>query len=331
MNRRRFIIATAAASLAAGARAQTAVMSVTVGVLLNGGPDFAQPIIESFRKGFANLGYTEAQGFVLAPRYARGQLDRLPTLAAELVQPGVSAIMALGGPAARAAKDATSRIPVLFSIVTDPVALGLVASMEKPGGNVTGITSLDPEQATHQLALIRSVFPNLTRLAILSDATIPGADPSGFAPIDRANAAAARKLGIKPFLHKMAGGPTTNFAGVLDAMVRERAEALLVLEVPVPFAHRKKVAELAAGRRLPAIFPGGQSDAGGLIAYGTSVAETWPRMPVLVDKVLKGTEASELAVERHTRRELVVNLKLARALGLAVPDEVLKRADSVIE
>jgi hypothetical protein len=127
------------------------------------------------------------------------------------------------------------------------------------------------------------------------------------------------------------GGPAPDFVGVLDAMVRERAEALLVLEVPVPFAHRKKVAELAAARRLPAVFPGGQSGAGGLIAYGTSVAETWPRMPVLFDKILKGTDAGELAVERHTRRELVVNLKVAHALGLAVPDEVLKRADRVIE
>jgi putative ABC transport system substrate-binding protein len=215
--------------------------------------------------------------------------------------------------------------------VTDPVALGLVAEMARPGGNATGITSLDPEQATHQLALIRSVFPKLTRLGILSDATIPGADSSGLAPIDRANDAAARKRGIEPLIRKIAGGPAPDFAGVLDAMVKDRAEALLVLEVPVPFAHRKTVAELAAARRLPTMFPGGQSDAGGVLTYGTSVAETWPRMPILVDTILKGTKPGELAVETHTRRELIVNLKAAHATGTTVPDEILKRADRVIE
>jgi putative ABC transport system substrate-binding protein len=328
MDRRRFILATAGSGLAAVARAQTA---ATVGILLNGGASFAEPIVDSFRKGYAALGYAEGRGFALAPRYAQGQLDRLPALAAELVQLDVSVIMALGGPAARAAKNASTRIPVVFSIVTDPVALGLVASLEHPGGNVTGVTSLDPEQATHQMSLIRTVFPQLRRLGILSDATIPGADSGGLAPIDRANDAAARKLGMEPVIHKMAGGPAPDFAGVLDAMVRDRAEALLVLEVPVPFAHRKKVAELASARLLPSIFPGGQADAGGMITYGTSVAETWPRLPILVDKILKGAKAGGLAVERHTRRELVINLKLAHAFGLTVPDDVLKRADHVIE
>jgi len=329
MNRRQFILSTYAVSLLGGvARAQPAPKTLKVGILVNGGPG---PVIDAFREDFAKLGYPEGDGFEIEPRYAQGQLNRLPALAAELVQLGADVIMTLGGPASRAAKNATSTIPIVFSIVTDPIALGLVAGMDHPGGNATGVTSLDPEQAVRQLELIRSMFPKLTRIGILSDATIPGADSSGLAPIDRANDAAARKFGMQPLIFKLPDGPSPDLAGALDSMVKDGAEALLVLEVPVPFRHRKAVAELAASRSLPTIFPGGQSDAGGVITYGTSVTDTWPRMPILVDKILKGAKPGELPVEAVARRELVVNLKAARAAGLALPDEIVKRADRVIE
>ena len=329
MNRRQFVVSafsTSVSGLAAGA--QPASKSSKVGILINGGPG---PIVDAFRRGFLKLGYVEGPGFSLEPRFAEGQVARHPGFAAELVQLGFDVIMTLGGPASRAAKDSTSKVPIVFSIVTDPIALGLVASLERPGGNATGVTSLDPQQADRQLELIRSAFPNLTRLGILSDDTIPGADASGLAPIERANAAAARKLGIEPLIRKVAAGPSPDYVGALDDMTKNGAEAVLVLEVPMPFRDGKIVADLAAARRLPTIFPGGQSGFGGLISYGTTVADTWPRMPVLVDKILKGASPGELPVETVSRRELVVNLRTARALGISPPEQVLKRADRVIE
>jgi putative ABC transport system substrate-binding protein len=308
--------------------AQPTVRVVKVGTLINGGPG---PIMEVFKAAFASLGYIEGRGLNFEHRFARGQLDRLPALARELVEVGVDVIFAVGGPASRAAKGATSTIPIVFSIVTDPLALGLVASMERPGGNATGITSLDADQADRQLDLLRSVFPKLARVGILSDDTIPGIDASGLAPIDRANSAAARKLGIEPIVRKVAGGPSPDYAAALDDMLKQGAEALLVLEVPMPLRDGKIVAETAATRRMPSVFPGGQSGAGGLIAYGTSLLDTWPRMPVLADKILKGTPPGQIPVETITRREFVVNLKTAHAIGVAIPEQVLKRADRVIE
>ena len=136
---------------------------------------------------------------------------------------------------------------------------------------------------------------------------------------------------MQPLIFKLADGPSPDIAGGLDALVKDGAEALLVLEVPVPFSHRRAVAELAAARHLPTIFPGGQSDAGGVIAYGTSVTDTWPRMPIIADKIFRGATPGELAVETGSRRELIVNLKAARALGLSIPEATLKRADRVIE
>lgn len=328
MHRRRFMLSALAATLPAGV-APAAPRAAKVGILINGGP--GHPVMDAFRKGFAVLGYTEASGFTIEPRYAQGQLKRLPALAAELVQSGVDAIMALGGPAARAAKDATSTIPVVFSIVTDPVALGLVGSVDRPGGNVTGITSLDPDQAVRQFELIRTLLPKAGRVGILSDTTIPGVDSGGLAPIDRANLNAASKFGFEGFVRKVGDGPSPDYAGALDAMVKDGAEALLVLEVPMPLRDGKTVAELAAARRLPTVFPGGQSSSGGLIAYGTTITDTWPRMPVLVDKILKGSMPAELPVEAAARPELVINLATARALALTIPDELLKRADRVIE
>jgi putative ABC transport system substrate-binding protein len=329
IERRQFIVAASALGISTiMARAQPAGRVVRVGSLINGGPG---PILQVFKETFETLGYAEGRDLIFEHRFARGQLDRLPALAGELVQAGVHLILAVGGPASRAAKGATSTIPVVFSIVTDPMLLGLVENMERPGGNLTGLTSLDPEQADRQMALLRSMFPKLARVGVLSDDTIPGADASGLAPIDRANSAAARQLGIEPIVRKVAGGPTPDYAAALDDMLKNGAEALLVLEVPMPLRDGKIVAEAASARRMPSIFPGGQSSTGGLIAYGTSVLDTWPRMPVLADKILKGTAAGMIPIETITRREFVVNLKTAHAIGVAIPEELLKRADRVIE
>ena len=306
-----------------------------IGLLLNGGPG---PLHDNFRRAFARdmaaLGHVEERDFVVQPRFAEGQLGRLPALAAELVQQGCDLLVGLGGPAARAAQQATRTIPVAFSIVTDPVALGLVASMERPGGNVTGITSRDPGQAEAQFALLRRVLPTVTRVAILSDDTIPGADAEGMAPIDRANTAAARALAITPIMVKLRptapDGVEAEFNAAFRRMVAERAEAVVVLDTPIPFAARVWIGAAALVYRLPSMFAGGLSDAAGVVTYGTSVAETWPRLPAIIDRIWKGEGPAEMPVESLTRRELVFNLHSAQALGLTIPPELLAQADRTV-
>lgn len=298
-----------------------------IGIMINGGPG---PVVEALKRDFAKVGYVEGQNVVFEVRYAEGQLGRHTAFAAELAQLDVDAILTLGGPAARAAKTATSTIPIVFSIVTDPVALGLVATMERPGGNATGLTNLDPQQATKQMELLKEVIPNLKRIAILSDADIPGADASGLAPIERANVAAARALGLEPQVLK-AKGPNPDFESAFAEMEKAGAQALLVLEVPITLFNGKHIAERATARRLLTMFPGGQSAAGGVIAYGTTVADTWPRMPALTNRILNGTKPGEIPVEVITRRDLVINLKTAREVGVAIPATVQQRADRAIQ
>jgi putative ABC transport system substrate-binding protein len=319
-------ILVAASTLATNSPVNAQQVVKRVGVLINGGPG---SVIEMLKKQFAGLGYVEGDNVVFEPRFAEGKLDRLPTLAADLAASGVAVMLTLGGPASRAAADATKTVPVVFSIVTDPVALKLVASAERPGGNVTGITSLDPQQAAAQLSLFKEVLPNLKTVAILSDKTIPGADASGMAPIDRANEAAANALGLRAQIIKLDNPP--NLAAAFDAMVSENAGAVLVLETPIPFAHMRAIAEMAASRRVPAMLPGGQAAAGGLLVYGTSVADTWPRLPVIADKILKGANAGDLPVEIMSRRELIINAKLARELGIIIPASVAQRASRILD
>jgi putative ABC transport system substrate-binding protein len=302
----------------------------TVGVLINGGPT---PLFDSFKKNllsdFAELGYVEGRDIVIEPRFAEMKLERHPTLAAELVNANVDVIVALGAPASVAAQKATSTIPVVFSIVTDPVAVKLVASMDRPGSNVTGITSLDPHQASKQFELLKEAFPGIRRVAIMSDQTIPGADERGLAPIDRANEAAAKALGLEPQILKPKSA--ADLEAAFAEMIKGGAQALLVLEVPVPFTARKQIADLAIRNRLPTMFPGGQSDAGGVITYGTNVTDTWRQFAAFADKIFKGTKPADLPVAVITKRELIFNIKTAQEVGVAIPPELLKRADRVIQ
>jgi putative ABC transport system substrate-binding protein len=180
------------------------------------------------------------------------------------------------------------------------------------------------------MALLKEMMPKLTRVAIFSDGDIPGADASGMAPIDRTNASAARAAGLTPQVLKLRG-PKPDFDAAFKAMASEGAEALVALEVPSVFAISKTVAELATARRIPKMLWGGQGDAGGLISCGTSYTETYPRVPSYVDMILKGAKPAEPAVEVFSKHQLVINLKTARALGLTVPADLLKRADRVIE
>jgi putative ABC transport system substrate-binding protein len=297
-----------------------------VGFMTNGGRDGLE--FHGVREGFADLGYAEGQNFQFEPRFAEHQLERHPSLAADLARLGLDVIVTFGGPATIAAKKATATIPIVFLLVADPVAIGVAASLRRPGSNATGVTNHDPGQAKAQFALLKEVFPRLTRVAILSDADIPGADASGLAPVERVNVEAAHAIGLEPRVFKVKG-PRPHLNDAFAAMISDGSEALLMLEVPAPMAHRKRVAELATARRLPTIFPGSVPEAGSLITYGTSVFDGVPRLPIVADKVLKGANPADLPIEVVSRRVLAINLATAREIGVTIPPEVLQRADDI--
>jgi putative ABC transport system substrate-binding protein len=298
-----------------------------VGVIANGGPD---DVFDAVRQSFAQHGYVEGRNIVIEARFAHGHLNRVPELFAELVGHNVDVIVSLGAVGAAAAQKANTQIPVVFVAVIDPVAVGIAATLERPGGNVTGVTSFDPQQVTKQFELLKEVIPNLARVAILSDEDIPRVD--GWNPLEKANDVTARALGLRPQWLKVKG-PTPDLEGAFTAMNHERAEALLVLDVPVPIIHQKRIAELAATNRLPSMFLGGRrmSEAGGLIAYGTGLLDTLPRIPVYVEKILAGTKPGDLPIEVLSQHILIFNLKTARTIGVTISPELLKRADRVVE
>lgn len=333
MNTKRLTLLTVFAALAATlpvgtTQAQQAVKVYRVGVLVNRASVDLET--ETLRAGLTQLGLVEGTNVVYEIRAAEGQLDRLPRFAAELVSNGVDVIVSYGGPPTNAARKATTTIPIVFALVADPVAIGVAESLVRPGGNLTGVTNNDPELPVRHMALLKEMLPNLTRVAFFSDADIPGADASGWAPIDRSNAAAARAAGFTPQVLKLRG-PKPDFDAAFKTMASEGAQALVALEVPSVFAISKNVAELATARRIPTMLWGGQADAGALMSYGTSYTATFGRVPVYVERILKGAKPAETAIEVFAEHQLVVNLKTARELGVTIPPELLKRADRVIE
>jgi putative ABC transport system substrate-binding protein len=327
----RVLITALGVALACGASvAQQQAESPRIGVIMNGGPG---PNYDGFRQGLGLLGYVEGRNIVFEPRFAQGQLDRIPDFAAELVRLDVDVIVAIGAVAARAAQKATTKIPVVFVAVIDPVPVGFATTLERPGGNVTGITSFDPQQPRKQFELLKRVLPNLARVALLSDLDIPEAPSDrGWNPLERASDTAARAVGLQPQMLKVRG-PSPDLEGAFAALKKEGAEALVVLEVPVTLVHRKRIAELATAHQLPTMFVGGRtvSDAGGMIAYGTSLLDTLPALPGYVDKILKGAKPGEIPIAVITRHSVIFNLRTARAIGVTVPPELLKGADQVIE
>ena len=331
MNFKRFallaLVACVATFTAGISQAQQAAKVYRVGVLQNRVPG---PEFEVLKKELARLGFVEGTNILFESRFAEGKLDRLPGFAAELVALNVDVIASYGGPATNAARKATTTIPIVAALVADPVAIGAAATLARPGGNVTGITNHDPERAKRQLSILKEVFPKLARAAFLSDADIPGADATGFAPLERDNIAAAAAMNIRPQTLKLRG-PTPDLTAAFDAVVSEKADVLVVMEVPVTILARGRIAELATARRIPTMYWGGASDAGMLMSYGTTIADTYPRMPLVVEKILKGAKPADTPFEEIARQEFVVNLKVARELGVTIPPEVLKRADRVIE
>jgi len=288
-------------------------------------PDRA-PMRDPFVQGLGELGWVEGKDVAIEYRYADGRADRLSELAAELVRLKVDLILATSTGVAVAAKNATSTIPIVVTAMSNPVELGLVASIARPGGNVTGLSySLDLEIFSKQLELLKETVPKVRRVAILSNPANP-AHPG----VIKSVKVAARSLGVQLQLLEARG--LNEFEGAFAAMARERAGALLVVADPVFDFHRTRLAELAAKNRLPAIYASRtETEAGGLMSYGVDLRDNFRRAATYVDKILKGAKPADLPVEQPTKFELVINAKTAKALGLTIPPSILVRADEIIQ
>ena len=285
-------------------------------------PGSARPL-ETFRRGLAELGYVQGQNIVIEMRNAEGQYERIPELAAELVRLKMDILAVQGAVTARAAKNVVTNVPMVFAVVVDPVVEDLVANLDRPGGNITGVTTYDPQQARKELELLKEVVPGLKRVAILGDRGIRES-------VMIATEEAARAMG----LHSQpvwVAAPAPDLEGAFEAFRQEHADAVVVLEEPLLGMHAKKIAELAGKNRLPTMFASSSADRGGLIAYGPSIREGYRAVAAYVDKVLKGAKPGDLPVKTVNRYELIVNLKTAREIGTTIPPDVLKRADRVIQ
>ncbi|HZM45028.1 MAG TPA: ABC transporter substrate-binding protein [Burkholderiales bacterium] len=282
--------------------------------------------LEQFSKALSSLGYTIGQNVVIDSRWPRNErLDQLPALAEELVKLKVDVIVAGGGTAARAAKGITAEIPIVFTIIIDPVAEGLVTNVGRPGGNLTGVTVFDQDQAREQMALLKQAIPDLRRIAVLGDS---GAALDPF----QINEEAAHAQGLQSIILKVdRGAANPDFDGAFDNAKKAGAQAVVVLSTPVTSPNRRRIAESAIRYRIPTLSPRAHADAGGLISYGTAFSRGPERAATYVDKILKGAKPGELPVETVRMHEIVINLKAARELGLSLPPAVLSRATQVID
>jgi putative ABC transport system substrate-binding protein len=328
IDRRTFLAGTGAVLLAAplAVEARQAGKVYRIGLLNYSRVDAGrQARWDAFRQGMRELGYMEGQNVIYEPRWAQDDNDRLSKLAAELVGLKVDVIVTGGTNAAVAAKRATATIPIVMVSGSDPAALGLVASLREPGGNVTGMTSISSELAGKRLELLRIVTPRASRIAILWDER----DPASRLALDGTEVA-AKTAGLT--LHSIPVSSSAGFEAGFATVVRGRAGALIVDWSPVFFAHRKRIAELAVKHRLPTVGASREFvEVGGLVGYGPDYSDLSRHAATYVDKILKGAKPGDLPVEQPTKFELVINLKTAKALGLTIPPSLLGRADQVIE
>jgi putative tryptophan/tyrosine transport system substrate-binding protein len=326
MRRREFItlLGGAAAAWPLAARAQQRATPV-IGFLYGGSPEPSAHLVAAFRKGLSETGYVEGQNVAIEFRWARNEIDRLPELAADLVQRRVVVIVAPGStPAALAAKAATTTIPIVFSAGIDPVQAGLVTSFNQPGGNVTGISSMNMELVSKRLGLLHELAPNAQRLAALL------VDSPAYQPLLHDVQAGAASIGrpIEIFLASTSGEIDAAFAG----MVQKRIEALVLTPGALFNNNRVQLATLTARHALPAIFSSREfAEAGGLMSYGPSITDEFRQTGIYCGRVLKGEKPADLPIMRATKFEFIINLQTARALGLEVPPTLLARADEVIE
>jgi putative ABC transport system substrate-binding protein len=283
------------------------------------------PMLAGLRQGLSELGWIEGQNLAFELRFAEGNLDRLPQLADELVRAKVDVIVTGSSPGASAAKNATSTIPIVMVTTGDPVQGGLVASLARPGGNVTGVTALGQVLNLKRLELLKEAVPGVKRVAVLINPASPYTEP-----FLHESEAGARALGIEVKVQE--AREPDDLEKAFKAIANERAEALMVLADPMFITHRRRIVELTAEYRLPSIFgERGSVHAGGLMFYGANLPDMYRRAATYVDKVLKGAKPADLPVEQPTTFELAINLKTAKALGLEFPWFLQQRADEVIE
>ena len=327
MNQKIFVVAVGAILFALSFPAWAQPKKIArIGFLTGGAPSSGTPRIDAFRQGLHELGYVEGKNIVIEYRHAEGKLGRLPALAAELVRLKVEVIVTGGGGGAtRAAKEATKTIPIVMAADVDPVGQASVTSLARPGGNVTGLSTLTPEISGKRLELLKEVVPKLSRVAVLGTST-SATTALSFKEVQ----AVAGAFGVELQFLDVLG--LKDIETAFRAAGKGRAEGVLVLTGPVINSQRKQIATLAVKSRLPAIFPFPvYVEAGGLMSYSANNVDLHRRAATYVDKILKGAKPADLPVEQPTKFELVINLKTAKQIGLTIPQSVLYRADKVIK
>ena len=320
-----FPLALLVLAAAIAANAQQASKTHRIGILWLNPLAATSHLVEAFRQGLRDLGYVEGQNIIIEFRSAEGKLERLPDLAAELVRLKVEVIVTGGEAAIRTLKQATQTIPIVMGLTSDPVGLGHVASLARPGGNVTGLTTIAPELAAKRLQLLKEIVPKVSRVALLRNA-----DDPNLAIQLREIEGAARVLDVQ--LQMLDVRSPDDFESAFQTAIRGGAGAILAPADPLTFSSRTRIVALAAKHRLPGMYVQKEfAEAGGLVAYGPSFVEMYRYAATFVDKILKGTKPADLPVEQPTKFTLVVNLRTAKALGLTVPQSVLILADQVIQ
>ena len=280
---------------------------------------------DAFRQGLKELGYVEEKNVAVEYEFAQGKLDRLPDLAGELVRLKVDVIVVGGSTATRAAKNATKLIPIVMINVTDPVVLGFVVSLARPGGNITGLSNLAPELGGKRLELLKEIVPQLSRVAVLGDPNSPA-----YGPQLNELKLAARALGLR--LQPVEVRGPGDLENAFSAMIKAHAGAFMGLQQPTIDILRKRIMDLAGKNRLPAMYPNRENvEAGGLISYAADISTMFRRAATYVDKILRGTKPADLPVEQPMKFELVINLKAAKQIGLTIPQWTLMKADRVIK
>ena len=296
-----------------------------VGILWAYSPSVVSILGDAIRQGLRGLGYVEGQNILLEERWAEGRFDRLASLAAELNRLNLDVIVTASTPAVRAAQQATKTIPIVMTLVSDPVEDGLVASLARPGRNVTGLSLMHPELSAKRIALLKEVVPKLSRVAVLWSPST-----ASYRKVLGETQTAAHALGLQ--LRAVEVRDPTDFDSAFSAIARERAGALVVLPDARFRDQQRRILDLAAKSRLPAIYWSRDLvEAGGLMAYGANFPDVFRQAAIFVDKILRGAKPADLPVEQPAKFELVINLKTAKALRLTIPQSVLGRADQVIE
>jgi putative ABC transport system substrate-binding protein len=325
MKRREVIALLGGAAAAWPLAAQAQQMAMPVIGFLNTRARGEDPrLLTAFHQGLKEVGYVEGRNVAIEYRFAEGRNDRLPAMAADLVRRQV-AVIAANGPAVVAAKTATTTIPIVFSVGLDPVELGLVARLNQPGGNVTGVTALFDEVGPKRLELLHELVPTATLIALLLNPTYPSAENQS-----RDLQAAARTLGLQ--LHVLHASSERDFETVFATLAQMRAGALVIGNDPFFNSRSERLAALSIRHGMPAIFQNREfAAAGGLMSYGTNLAATYRQVGIYTGRILKGEKPADMPVQQPTKFELIINLKTARALGIAVPLPLIGRADEVIE